>query len=140
VASALQARERVGHASDGTFRIESLTVAIEAPEAYRRYAGRAPRDRPAERADKRDSDSAQRARVRDHPAVGRHPALAEVLATTAIRTTDVPARLAALDVVIKLPLVPVVERAVLSAQQRRRPHARRRHESRAPRPRAVGTL
>jgi hypothetical protein len=65
VASALQARERVGHASDGTFRIESLTVAIEAPEAYRRYAGRAPRDRPAERADKRDRDSAQRARVRD---------------------------------------------------------------------------
>ncbi|HEY5195754.1 MAG TPA: DUF2399 domain-containing protein [Solirubrobacteraceae bacterium] len=153
-ASALRARERVGHASDGTFVVEGLTVAeadaldalawpgrrrrilsggdlrarlsrfeqavaedgIDLPEAYRRYAGRAPRDRPAERADKRDHDSAQCARVRGHPAVGRHPALAEVLETTAIRTADVPAWLAALDVVIRLPLVPVVERAVLSAQ------------------------
>jgi uncharacterized protein (TIGR02679 family) len=89
---------------------------IDPLEAYERYAGRRPRDLPAARAGTRDHRAAQRARVREHPAVARRPALADALDASTIRAADVDAWLQALDVLDVLPAEPLVERAVLSAR------------------------
>lgn len=114
-------RRRILSGTDLKERLSRFEAAVsdsgmDPRDGYERYAGRLPRDLPAARAGKRDHRAAQRARVREHPAVAAHPALAEALDASTIRLADVPAWLQALDVVSALPAEPVVERAVLSAR------------------------
>ncbi|MDP9344802.1 MAG: DUF2399 domain-containing protein [Actinomycetota bacterium] len=114
-------RRRILSGTDLKERLSRFETAVDDSgidplEAYERYAGRRPRDLPAARAGTRDHQAAQRARVRDHPAVAARPGLAEALAASTIRIADVPSWLRALDVVMELPAQPIVERAVLSAR------------------------
>ncbi len=89
---------------------------VDPLDGYRRFAGREPRDLPAERAGRREHAAVRRASVLAHPAAVDRPELAAALSSSAIRAADAPDWLRALDVVAALPVVPVVERSVLSAR------------------------
>lgn len=113
-------RRRILSGTDLRERLSRFEAAIsdagvDPIEGYARYAGRAPRDLPAERSGARDHASTQRARVHEHPAAADR-AVAGALRASQIRTADVAAWLRALDVVAVLPVEPMVERAVLSAR------------------------
>lgn len=115
------ARRRILSGTDLRERLSRFEAAIhdagvDPIAGYERYAGRAPRDLPAERSGRREHASAERARVHEHPAATRRVAVAEALRASQIRTADVTFWLRALDVVTALPAEPVVERAVLSAR------------------------
>ncbi len=115
------ARRRILSGTDLRERLSRFEAAVcdagvDPIEGYERFAGRGPRDLPAERSGRRDHASGERARVHGHPAATGRAAVAEALRASQIRTADVAAWLHALDVVAVLPVAPVVERAVLSAR------------------------
>lgn len=85
-------------------------------DAYANFAGHTPRDLRMERSAQTARATAEKNKVREHPAALARPPLAAALASRPLRLNDVPHWLRALEVVEALPRTPPVERSVLSAE------------------------